>query len=98
MKRDDDQQLSQLLQKLAPPARDPLFRIKVLERRERQQFVRRVALVVGTAVGAVVVYAISAAAGETNQGVRGAGIAVALAMGAAMYVPALLQMIRGVGK
>jgi hypothetical protein len=93
---DDDQQLSQLLQTMAPPVRDPLFRIKVLERRERRAFIRRVAVVVGTVAGALIIYGVTA--GQGNPAARSLGIAVALAMGAAIYVPALVQMIRGMGK
>ena len=47
MRDDDDDQVNHLLRSLAPPERDPLFRIRVLERRERRQFVRHVALLVG---------------------------------------------------
>ena len=47
MKDDDNDQVSHLLRSLAPAERDPLFRIRVLERRERRQFVRHVALLVG---------------------------------------------------
>ena len=95
---DDDKQLSQLLQTLAPPARDPLFRIKVLERRERQQFKRRVALLLGTGVIAVAAHALAASAAGTNEVMRGLGLAVAAVAAAAMYVPALLKAIRSMGK
>ena len=36
-----DETLGRLLREGAPPERDPLFRISVLERRERQRFQRR---------------------------------------------------------
>ena len=41
MSEDRDQRIADLLRENAPPARDPVFRIKVLERRERGQFRRR---------------------------------------------------------
>jgi len=98
MSDDDDKQLSRLLQRnLAPPARDPMFRIRVLERREREQFVRRVTLLVGTGIAAAGVYAVAATLGETDRTVRGVGLCLALALGAAMYVPALFQAMRGMG-
>ena len=40
----DEDTLVRLLRGDLPPARDPLFRIKVLERRERQRFRRELAL------------------------------------------------------
>ena len=98
MKRNDDDQLSHLLQSLAPPERDPLFRIKVLERRERRQFIRRVALLLGAGVVAIVAYAIAAAAAGTNEVAHGLGLAVAGVVAAAMYVSALLKVIRGMVK
>jgi hypothetical protein len=97
MNHDDDQQLSRLLQTLAPPAHDPLFRIRLLERRERQQFVRRVTLLVAMGVAAAGVYAISATVGGTDGTVRRVGLFLALALGAAMYVPALFQAMRSMG-
>lgn len=41
MSEDKDDRLAELLSAAAPPARDPVFRIKVLERREQRQFQRR---------------------------------------------------------
>jgi hypothetical protein len=41
MSEDQDQRVADFLRENAPPSRDPLFRIKVLERRERGQFRRR---------------------------------------------------------
>jgi hypothetical protein len=40
----DEETLVRLLRDDLPPARDPLFRIKVLERRERRRFRRELAL------------------------------------------------------
>lgn len=42
---DDDVRLVQLLRDDLPPARDPLFRIDVLARRERRRFRRELAMV-----------------------------------------------------
>lgn len=99
MNHDSDEQLGRLLQgALAPAPQDPVFRIRVLERRERQQFRRRVALLVGGAVAASLIYAIGSAAAGTMPSARVWGIALALVVGAAMYVPALVSTMRGLGK
>src|SRR5262245_44759249 len=90
----DDKQLGQLLQRLAPPERDPLFRIKVLERRERREFRRRVALLFAAGAVAVVAYAIAATVGGTSPVARGLGLTVTGVVAAAMYMPALLKAFR----
>jgi hypothetical protein len=96
MMNHDDEPISERLRALAPATRDPLFRIKVLERRERRQFRLRVTLLLGGTVAAALIYAIgSVAAGGTS---RGLGIALILAMAATMYVPALLKVMRGLGR
>jgi hypothetical protein len=41
MSEDRDDRIAQFLRKQAPAARDPVFRLKVLERREQRQFQRR---------------------------------------------------------
>jgi hypothetical protein len=41
MSEDQDKRIADLLSQNAPPARDPMFRIKVLELREQRQFQRR---------------------------------------------------------
>jgi len=95
MEREDDEALSQLLQSLSPPERDPMFRIRVLERRERRQFTRKVALLLAAGAVAALAYAIAAAAG--GHGIlRILGLTVAGVLAAAMYVPALLTALRGV--
>jgi hypothetical protein len=96
MNLDDDEAIGQRLRALAPATRDPLFRIKVLERRERRQFRRRVAFLLGGTVGATTIYAIASIA--ANGTPRGLGIALVLAMAATMYVPALLKITQGLGK
>jgi len=48
---DDEARLVELLRGDLPPARDPLFRLDVLARRERQRFRRQLALAL--TVGAV---------------------------------------------
>ena len=95
MKDDDNDQVSHLLRSLAPAERDPLFRIRVLERRERRQFIRRVALLVGAGAIAAVAYAVAVATPGTSDVARGLGLAVAAVVAAVIYVPALLMAVRG---
>ena len=41
MSEDRDDRMVEFLRQAAPPARDPVFRLRVLERRERRQFRRQ---------------------------------------------------------
>jgi len=50
-----DQRLAALLRAGAPPLHDPIFRLRVLERRERQRFQRRMALALVAGGAAIVV-------------------------------------------
>jgi hypothetical protein len=50
MTDDSDTKLDELLREDAPQARDPLFRLSVLERRERMRFRRRMALLFAVVV------------------------------------------------
>jgi O-antigen/teichoic acid export membrane protein len=55
MTQDTDDRLGRLLREDAPPERDPLFRIRLLERREHRRFRQRsLALLVGAAVLTVI--------------------------------------------
>jgi FtsH-binding integral membrane protein len=98
MNDDNDEKLSQRLQSLAPPDRDPLFRIRVLELRERRQFIRRVALLLGAGLVGVVSYAIAVTVAGTNDIAHGLGLGVAALMAVAMYVPAFLRGLPGMAK
>src|SRR5262245_8630698 len=77
MMDDNDEQLTARLRTLAPPERDALFRIRVLERRERRQFINRVAALLGAGVVAVAAYTIASTVGGQNEVARGLGLAVA---------------------
>ena len=55
MTQDIDERLGRLLRADAPPERDPLFRIRLLERREQRRFRQRsLTLLVGAAVLTVI--------------------------------------------
>lgn len=72
-----DDRLTVLLQESAPPARDPLFRLQVIERRERARFRRRAAALLAAA------FALALVAGVM---VPAAGLPVA--WGAGLLLPA----------
>jgi hypothetical protein len=95
---DDDEPLRRLLHSLAPADRDPLFRIKVLERREHRQFVGRVVVVLAAAVASGVAYATAAMLAGTHEVARGIAFSVAGVMAAAIFLPALLRLIRAMGR
>jgi hypothetical protein len=54
MTQDIDDRLGRLLRQGAPPERDPLFRIRLLERRERRRFRQRSLLLLGGGAALVV--------------------------------------------
>ena len=63
----DEATLVQLLRADLPAARDPLFRIDVLERRERQRFRRQLVLVLNVGPVAAVRSALSFLLVRANQ-------------------------------
>ena len=94
MTHDEDEQLTQFLQRNAPPSRDPLFRVKVLERRERQWFRRRVSLLgIVLAVAAISAVGVSVG-GKLNEVARVVGALVAVTMAVTVYAPILMRLLR----
>ena len=91
MTDEKDERLTQLLQQMAPPARDPLFRVKVLERRERKRFRTQIATIAAVVLTLV---AGSVLSGEAHLIVLGMG----LVAGVAMYASAMLQLLRRVAR
>jgi hypothetical protein len=61
MTQEVDEKLGTLLRAGAPPERDPLFRIRVLERRESDRFRQRSRGLIAGAVGAVLIHVIALA-------------------------------------
>ena len=57
MSEDRDRRIGNLLRADAPPARDPVFRLRVLERREQRQFQRTLFTILA---GALVIVLVSA--------------------------------------
>jgi hypothetical protein len=94
MKIDIDEHIASLLQVNAPPERDPVFRIKVLERRERQRFHRRSLAMVGTALSLTVIAVAGYSAGvriaeAASIALLGISVAAPLA-----YAPGILRTLR----
>ena len=59
-----DDRITTALQHDAPPPRDPLFRIQLLERRERQRFRRRTLQALAAGAAVLVVSALTVSAGS----------------------------------
>jgi hypothetical protein len=95
MKTDIDERIATLLNADAPPERDPVFRVKLLERRERQRFHRRSLAVAGAALASTVI-----ALGGYSASIRveeAASIALLCTSVAALlvYAPVVLRFLRG---
>ena len=95
MMDEKDDRLTQRLQQMAPPPRDPLFRVKVLERRERQQFRTRVAILLSLilALGTALVMSAGASDGVSELA-RTIVLGVGLVTGVAIYVFAVARLLR----
>jgi cobalamin biosynthesis protein CobD/CbiB len=89
-----DQQLGELLRAGAPPERDPLFRIRLIERRAHQRFRQRRQRLVGAAVAVALLPAIGYAAITASGASLLTGV-LALLFGGAL-VTAVLFSFRGV--
>ena len=59
-----DDRITAALQHDAPPPRDPVFRIQLLERRERQRFRRRTQQAVAGGAAVLIVSALTVSAGS----------------------------------
>ena len=98
MSEDRDDRIVEYLRQAAPPARDPVFRLRVLERREQRQFQRRLFTMLA---GVLVIILISTFAISTRGGALGAtGVLVAgaaLASGYLVFRGRLLRILRRFG-
>src|SRR5688500_7065392 len=90
-----DEQIARLLMRNAPPSRDPLFRVKVLERRERQRFRRNLLqLAVGLAAVAVTLVLGIDMSGGTYDMRHIVLVAAGSAVAVTVYVPLLIRLVR----
>jgi hypothetical protein len=90
-----DDRITAALQHDAPPPRDPLFRVQVLERAERQRFRRRARLAIAGAVGVLLVSVLTVSAGSMAY-VAGSVLLFALVVvTGAVYLPEFGRLVRG---
>jgi hypothetical protein len=94
MKTEIDERIASLLNADAPPERDPVFRIEVLERRERRSFQRLALTLVGAAL---ILIAIASSSYRAGAGIAEAA-SLALLSGALasalFYVPVVAYVLR----
>jgi hypothetical protein len=90
-----DERITAALRHDAPPPRDPVFRLQVLERREQQLFRRRARQALAGATGVVVVSALTANGGSEAY-TAGSVLLFALVVitAAVVYLPGFGQLIR----
>jgi hypothetical protein len=88
-----DERITAALQHDAPPLRDPVFRIQLLERRERQQFRRRTLQAIAATGAVLVVSALTVSAGSMAY-VAGSVLLLALVLvTGAIYLPEFGRLI-----
>jgi hypothetical protein len=89
-----DPRIADLLCKDAPPERDPMFRVQVLDRLERASYRRRLVVLIACAVVFAVIAVIGASLGGAAREATGA-LLVGLALTIVYFVlaPALTQLL-----
>jgi hypothetical protein len=95
MAQDLDERISSLLLGVAPPVRDPMFRLRVLARRERQRFQRRSVMLFAVALACVVLFC-TAAATQAGPLQAAATLASGLVLAASckLYAPTVTWIFR----
>ena len=89
-----DERITTALQHDAPPPRDPLFRIQLLERRERQRFRRRTQQALAGGAAVLIVSALTVSAGSMAY-VAGSVLLFALVLvTGAVVMPEFGRLIR----
>src|SRR5262245_7495535 len=78
MSERQDDRIMELLQRAAPPARDPVFRLRVLERREQRQFQRRLYIMLAGVISIILVatFVMSLGGGTLETSAPVVGVAV----------------------
>jgi len=90
-----DERITAALQHDAPPPRDPLFRIQLLERREQQRFRRRTQQALAAGAAVVIVSALTVSAGNMAYVAGGVLLfALVLVSAAVVYLPEFGRLIR----
>ncbi len=90
----DDDRIGELLRGDAPPAHDPMFRLSVMERRERNRFRSRSLQMLGVGLAVILVSLIGIAVGAKVFDVAGLVVIASLAAGYLLYSPQLEQILR----
>jgi hypothetical protein len=91
-----DGRIAAALRANAPPARDPVFRLQVIERRERQRFKRRALASLVTVIAVGVLSGLAVRTGGTVYTVGSALLfALVLVTGCLIHVPAFGRILRG---
>jgi hypothetical protein len=95
MAQDSDASLSRFLLGDAPPVRDPIFRLRVLARRERQRFRRRSVMLFAAALACVVfLYTATATDAGALQAAAALALGLVLAVSCTLYAPAVTLIFR----
>ena len=102
MSPDPDQQIDEkvagLLREDAPPARDPMFRLGVLERRERERFRLRTWLMRAGGLLVAVIALVGVSQGsDVAQTTIALLVLAALAMGYVLYRPTVTRLLQRFG-
>lgn len=96
---EDDEKLGALLREAvgvgAPPERDPMFRLGVIERRERQRYQRRSLILAIAAIAVAIVFAIGFNAGANLLVTSAIALLfAALAAAIVLSVPGVRELLR----
>lgn len=93
--RRSDERIAAALRQDAPPARDPMFRLQVLERRERQRFRRRALGSLATGATVAVILALGILTGRDAYAAGSVLLfALVLVMAVVVYLPGFGRLLR----
>ena len=95
MGEQQDDGIVSLLRQGAPAARDPVFRLQVLERREQRQFQRRLYIMLGGLIAIIIVSTLAITLGGGALEITGAPVAgVAVASACLAFRHGLTRILR----
>ncbi|HEV7689492.1 MAG TPA: hypothetical protein VGO52_01655 [Hyphomonadaceae bacterium] len=89
----EDEKLGELLRSDAPSARDAMFRLSVLERRERQRFQRKSVIIAAAAVMLALVLWVGFASTDRVATFLVAALCIAFAGACVLSVPGVIQLV-----
>lgn len=98
MTHDNDEKLARLLCLHAPAERDPFFRLRVLERRERQRYRQRSMRLAAAVLACVVFFAVVV---KTEAGLFNSAVVLVFGVGVLiagfLCISSMAQLLRGFG-